>query len=150
MVVEPGCIVKAFQKEDGASMIRFEMAYGKCYAALSLGRSPSLVKHAPARRSRTSCSFLIGTSGDQLFAEGGGLLIRDNDGDVIGAVGVTGDTEENDEELAVARHPRRGAEDRRGLRGQGPSVHRAADQRGGRALTGGRTRLYDDVRKQPK
>ena len=29
VVVEPGCVVKAFQKEDGSSMIRFEMAYGK-------------------------------------------------------------------------------------------------------------------------
>ena len=39
IVVEPGCKVKAFKKEDGSSMIRFEMAYGKAYAALSLGRS---------------------------------------------------------------------------------------------------------------
>ena len=34
VVVEPGCVVKAFQKEDGASMVRFEMAVGKAYAAL--------------------------------------------------------------------------------------------------------------------
>ena len=39
IVVEPGCKVKAFQKEDGSSMIRFEMAFGKAYAALALGRS---------------------------------------------------------------------------------------------------------------
>ena len=38
LVVEPGCKVKAFQKEDGSSMIRFEMAYGKAYAALAMGR----------------------------------------------------------------------------------------------------------------
>ena len=38
IVLEPGCKVKAFQKEDGASMIRFEMAFGKAYAALALGR----------------------------------------------------------------------------------------------------------------
>jgi uncharacterized protein GlcG (DUF336 family) len=44
IVVEPGCKVKAFKKEDGASMIRFEMAYGKAYAALSLGRSSKLVR----------------------------------------------------------------------------------------------------------
>ena len=37
LVVEPGCKVKAFQKEDGSSMIRFEMAYGKAYAALAMG-----------------------------------------------------------------------------------------------------------------
>ena len=44
IVVEPGCKVKAFQKEDGSSMIRFEMAFGKAYAALALGRSSKLVR----------------------------------------------------------------------------------------------------------
>jgi uncharacterized protein GlcG (DUF336 family) len=39
VVVEPGAKVKAFQKEDGSAMMRFEMAYGKAYAALALGRS---------------------------------------------------------------------------------------------------------------
>src|SRR5438034_9730792 len=44
VVVEPGCIVKAFQKEDGASMLRFEMAFGKAYAALALSRRSKLVR----------------------------------------------------------------------------------------------------------
>ena len=100
VVVEHGCIVKAFQKEDHASMSRFEMAYGKCYAALSLGRSSGLVKLRQQEKPEF-VQFLIGTSGDRLFAEGGGRLIRDVDGNVIGAVGVTGDTEENDDELAA-------------------------------------------------
>ena len=46
IVVEPGCKVKAFKKEDGSSMIRFEMAFGKAYAALAMGRSSSLVARA--------------------------------------------------------------------------------------------------------
>ncbi len=42
------------------------------------------------------------------------MLIRDETGEVIGAVGVTGDTEDRDEELAIhERHSRRRAEDRR-------------------------------------
>src|SRR6266851_5605944 len=45
--------------------------------------------------------YLIGVSGGQMFPEGGGLQIRDTDGEVIGAVGVTGDTEDRDEELAA-------------------------------------------------
>ena len=100
VVVEPGCVVKAFQKEDGASMMRFEMAYGKCYAALSLGRNSYLVKMRQQEKP-VFVQFLIAASGERLFAEGGGVLIRDDDGDVIGAVGVTGDTEERDEELAI-------------------------------------------------
>jgi len=45
--------------------------------------------------------YLIRASGDQIFPEGGGMLIRDNDGEVLGAVGDTGDTQERDEELAA-------------------------------------------------
>ena len=100
VVVDPGCIVKAFQKEDGASMMRFEMALGKAYAALALSRSSKLVR---IRREEKPdfMRFLIAQSGDKLFPEGGGMQIRDKDGEVIGAVGVTGDTEDKDEELAV-------------------------------------------------
>ncbi len=100
VVVEPGAKVKAFQKEDGSSMMRFEMAYGKAYAALALGRSSTLVR-VRAEERPMFMQYLIRASGDQLFPEGGGMLIRDKDGEVIGAVGVTGDTQERDEELAV-------------------------------------------------
>jgi uncharacterized protein GlcG (DUF336 family) len=100
IVVEPGCKVKAFKKEDGSSMIRFEMAYGKAYAALSLGRSSKLVRER-AQEKPIFMRYLIAASGEQIFPEGGGMLIRDNNGEVIGAVGVTGDTEDRDEELAI-------------------------------------------------
>ena len=100
VVVEPGAKVKAFQKEDGSAMMRFEMAYGKAYAALALGRSSSLVRVRTEERP-LFMQYLIRASDDQIFPEGGGMLIRDEDGEVIGAVGVTGDTQERDEEMAV-------------------------------------------------
>jgi uncharacterized protein GlcG (DUF336 family) len=100
IVVEPGCKVKAFQKEDGSSMIRFEMAYGKAYAALALGRSSRLVRLRAEERP-IFMRYLMSASGEQIFPEGGGLQIRNLDGEVIGAVGVTGDTEDRDEELAA-------------------------------------------------
>ena len=100
IVVEPGCKVKAFKKEDGSSMIRFEMAYGKAYAALALGRSSKLV-HQRAEERPIFMRYLIAASGEQIFPEGGGMLIRDPSGEVIGAVGVTGDTEDRDKELAA-------------------------------------------------
>jgi uncharacterized protein GlcG (DUF336 family) len=100
IVVEPGCKVKAFQKEDGSSMIRFEMAFGKAYAALALGRSSRLVRIRNEEKP-AFMRYLIAASDDQLFPEGGGMQIRDAGGQVIGAVGVTGDTEDRDEELAV-------------------------------------------------
>ena len=100
VVVEPGCIVKAFQKEDGSSMIRFEMAYGKAYAALALGRNSKLVRVRNEEKP-IFMRYLIAASDDKIFPEGGGMLFRDANGDVIGAVGVTGDTEDRDEELAA-------------------------------------------------
>lgn len=100
VVVEPGASVKAFQKEDDSSMLRFEMAYGKAYAALALGRSSSLVRLRAEERPMFM-EYVMRASGDRIFPEGGGMLIRDKDGEIIGAVGVTGDTQERDEELAA-------------------------------------------------
>ena len=99
-VTDPGAHVKAFKKEDGSAMMRFEMALGKAYAALALGRSSSLVKVRQAQKPEF-VGYLIQASGGKIFPEGGGRLIRDERGDVIGAVGVTGDKETRDEELAA-------------------------------------------------
>lgn len=100
VVVEPGAIVKAFKKEDGSAMMRFEMAMGKAYAALALGRSSSLVR-VRAQEKPLFMDFLFRASEDKIFAEGGGRLIRAADGELLGAVGVTGDKEEQDEALAA-------------------------------------------------
>jgi uncharacterized protein GlcG (DUF336 family) len=99
-VTDPGAHVKAFKKEDGSAMMRFEMAMGKAYASLALGRSSSLVRVRTEERP-LFMSYLMNASEGKIFAEGGGRLIRDARGEVIGAVGVTGDTETRDEELAA-------------------------------------------------
>ena len=100
IVVEPGCKVKAFQKEDGSSMVRFEMAFGKAYAALALGRSSRLVRERAVERP-IFMRYLMSVTDEQIFPEGGGLQIRSLEGEVIGAVGVTGETEDRDEALAL-------------------------------------------------
>ncbi|MGA0023570.1 MAG: GlcG/HbpS family heme-binding protein [Burkholderiales bacterium] len=100
VIMEPGAVIKAFKKEDGSSMMRFEMATGKAYAALALGRSSSLVR-VRAEQRPLFMDFLFKASEDRIFAEGGGMLIRAADGELLGAVGVTGDTQERDEELAA-------------------------------------------------
>ncbi|MEE8334712.1 MAG: heme-binding protein [Alphaproteobacteria bacterium] len=100
VVVEPGCKVKAFKKEDGSAMMRFEMAFGKAYASLALGRSSGLVRERAEQRPMFM-DFMLKASDDQIFCEGGGMLVRDADGELIGAIGVTGDTQEQDEELAA-------------------------------------------------
>jgi uncharacterized protein GlcG (DUF336 family) len=100
VVTDIGAHVTAFKKEDGSAMLRFEMALGKAYAALALGRSSSLVR-ARAEERPLFMSYLMKAADGRIFAEGGGMLIRDDRCELIGAVGVTGDLESRDEELAA-------------------------------------------------
>ena len=100
IILDAGGRVKAFHKQDGCSLLRFEIAYGKAYAALSLGRSSRLV----LQKSREKPIFMenLQTLADgPMFLEGGGQLIRDEVGEVVGAVGVTGDVNEMDDLCAV-------------------------------------------------
>ena len=102
VVLDAGGHVKAALKQDGCSMLRFEIAYGKAYAALSLGRSSRLV----LQKSREKPIFmdnLQNLAQGPMFLEGGGQLVRDaGSGEVVGAVGVTGDVNEMDDIAAVA------------------------------------------------
>ena len=71
IVVEPGCVVKAFQKEDGSSMVRFEMAFGKAYASLALGRSSTLVRIRNQEKP-AFMRYLLGATDDKIFPKAAG------------------------------------------------------------------------------
>jgi uncharacterized protein GlcG (DUF336 family) len=101
IVLDAGGRVKAFQKQDGASMLRFEICHGKAYGALALGRPSKLVLQK-AREKPLFMGSLDRLADHPLFLEGGGQLIRDKSGEVLGAVGVTGDANELDDICAVA------------------------------------------------
>jgi len=101
IVLDAGGRVKAFQKQDGASMLRFEVCYGKAYASLALGR-PSRLVLQKAREKPLFMQSVDNLADYPLFLEGGGQLIRDRAGEVVGAVGVTGDVNEMDDICAIA------------------------------------------------
>lgn len=101
IVLDAGGRVKAFQKQDGSSMLRFEISYGKAFAALSLGRASRLVLQK-AKEKPLFMQSLGELSDGPLFLEGGGQLIRDENGEVVGAIGVTGDVNEMDDICAMA------------------------------------------------
>ena len=101
IVLDAGGRVKAFQKQDGASMLRFEICCGKAYGALALGRPSKLVLQK-AREKPSFMQSLERLADYPLFLEGGGQLIRDKSGEVLGAVGVTGDANELDDICGVA------------------------------------------------
>jgi uncharacterized protein GlcG (DUF336 family) len=101
VVLDAGGHVKAALRQDGSSMLRFEISYGKAYAALALGRSSRLV----LQKSREKPIFMENLqqlAQGPMFLEGGGQLVRDEEGEVVGAVGVTGDVNEMDDLAAVA------------------------------------------------
>jgi uncharacterized protein GlcG (DUF336 family) len=101
IVLDAGGRVKAFQKQDNASMLRFEVCYGKAYASLALGR-PSKLVLAKANEKPLFMQSIDNLADYPLFLEGGGQLIRDRDGEVVGAIGVTGDANEMDDICAIA------------------------------------------------
>jgi uncharacterized protein GlcG (DUF336 family) len=101
IVLDAGGRVKAFQKQDRASMLRFEICYGKAYGALALGRPSKLVLEK-AREKPLFMQSLERLADYPLFLEGGGQLIRDETGELLGAVGVTGDANELDDLCAIA------------------------------------------------
>jgi uncharacterized protein GlcG (DUF336 family) len=101
IILDAGGRVKAFQKQDNASMLRFEVCYGKAYASLALGRPSKLVLEK-AREKPLFMQSIENLADYPLFLEGGGQLIRDKEGEVIGAAGVTGDANEMDDICAIA------------------------------------------------
>ena len=93
--------VMAVQRRDGASMMRFEIASGKAYGAIALGVGSRWL-NAQAETRPHFLEGLSGVSGGKIVAIPGGVLIRDRKGAIIGAVGITGDTSDNDEIAAIA------------------------------------------------
>ncbi|MEP0964397.1 MAG: heme-binding protein [Roseobacter sp.] len=101
VVLDAGGHVKAFEREDGASPGRFAVAQGKAYGAVMLGMSGT----AQMARAEAQAYFMDAVNGlfdGKVVPVPGGVLVHDKKGAVIGAVGVTGDTSDNDLIAAVA------------------------------------------------
>ncbi len=101
VVLDTGGHVKAFEREDGASPGRFEIARGKAYGAVMTGM-PGSAQMARAEEQAYFMAALNGAFGGQVIPVPGGVLVKDSRDRVIGAVGVTGDTSDNDSEAAMA------------------------------------------------
>lgn len=99
-VLDPRGCLKAYKAEDGASLMRFDIAFGKAWGALGMGIGGRELE-------RRGDAYGIFFNSLQAMSEGkivpaaGGVLIRNAAGQVVGAVGVSGDGSENDELCAV-------------------------------------------------
>jgi uncharacterized protein GlcG (DUF336 family) len=95
-----GCI-KALAAQDGTSLLRSEIAHGKAYGALAMGMgSRALFQRAQEQAYFVSAVNTLARGA--LVPVPGGVLIQDGSGALLGAVGVSGDTSDNDEICAIA------------------------------------------------
>lgn len=101
VVLDAGGNVKAFEREDGAAPGRFAIAQGKAYGTVMLGMGGS-AQMARAEQQAYFMEAVNGVYGGKVVPVPGGVLLRDKRGQVVGAVGVTGDTSDNDLIAALA------------------------------------------------
>lgn len=101
VVLDAGAHVVAVEREDGASNGRFDIAFGKANGALALGMGSRAIM-ARAEQQAYFVAAAGAAVGGKLVPVPGGVLLRDNNGVLIGAVGVSGDSSDNDETAALA------------------------------------------------
>jgi uncharacterized protein GlcG (DUF336 family) len=100
VVLDAGGHVIAAEREDGASIKRFEIAHGKAFGAVALGMG----SRALMARAEQQAYFIAAAGaaiGGALVPVPGGVLVQDGE-TILGAMGISGDTSDNDEAAAVA------------------------------------------------
>jgi uncharacterized protein GlcG (DUF336 family) len=100
VVLDESGHLKAMQREDGASMFRFDVATGKAWASVAMGASSRML----AQRARDNPNFFItlaATADGKFLPQTGGVLIRNAEGDILGAAGASGASGEQDEAAVI-------------------------------------------------
>jgi uncharacterized protein GlcG (DUF336 family) len=100
-VVDAAGNLKAFASEDGASMFRFDVARAKAWGAVGMGVASSVL----AQRAKDNPNFFVAlaaTAGGRFLPQPGAVVIKDAQGQVLGAVGASGGTGEQDEAICAA------------------------------------------------
>ena len=101
VVLDTGGHVVCAKREDGSGIIRFEIAVGKAYGALGMGWGSRTMMERAAQNPNF-LTAIAAASGGRLVPNPGGVLIRDAGNQIVGALGISGDTADNDEIIAVA------------------------------------------------
>lgn len=101
IVVDAGGHPLAFARDNGSSNRRFQIAWAKAEGALALGMSSRKIAEAAAERP-TFVASLAPLFPHGIVPAAGGVIIAGRDGAPIGAIGITGDTSDNDELCALA------------------------------------------------
>ncbi len=100
VVLDEGGNLRAAQRDDGASMFRVDIATGKAWGAVGMGQSSRQL----AERAKENPNFflsLASTANGRFLPQQGAVLIKDAEGHVLGAVGASGGTGDQDEEICA-------------------------------------------------
>ena len=100
-VLDSGGHLITLQREDGASLLRPQIAIGKAWGAIALGKGSRLLA-LDAQQRPAFIAALNSLGQGSVVPAPGGVLIRDQAGRVLGAVGITGDTSDIDEQCAIS------------------------------------------------
>jgi uncharacterized protein GlcG (DUF336 family) len=101
VILDTGGHLVSAQREDGSGILRFEIAFGKAWGGLGMGHSTRyLQEYLAVNRPRFVDALAVASNG-RFIPVLGGILIRDKAGALLGALGITGDTADNDELVAV-------------------------------------------------
>lgn len=100
VVLDAGGHVVAAKRQDGSGILRFEVAFGKAWGALGMGRPSRAFDQVAAQRPHFVAALTAASQG-RLIPVGGGVLIYNLGKRIIGAVGVSGDSSANDEVCAI-------------------------------------------------
>jgi len=93
--------VKSLQREDGASMFRCDVAVGKAWASVGMGvASRTLLERA--KQNPHFFGALSATAQGKFLPQTGAVVIKDKDGNVLGAAGASGGTGDEDEAVCIA------------------------------------------------
>ncbi len=100
-VLDAGGHLITFSRQDGAGIARFDIAFAKAWGSLGLGfGSRELTERA--QKQPTFIGALVGVTAGRMAPSPGGVLILDAQRQVIGAVGISGDIGDRDEQCSIA------------------------------------------------
>jgi uncharacterized protein GlcG (DUF336 family) len=100
-VLDAGGHLVTLQREDGASLLRPQIAIGKAWGAIALGKGSRLLA-LDAQQRPAFIAALNSLGQGSVVPAPGGVLIRDQQGAVVGAIGISGDTSDIDEQCAIS------------------------------------------------
>ncbi|MBV1788349.1 heme-binding protein [Marinobacterium sp. D7] len=99
-ILDAGGTLVSLQRQDGAGMIRPDVAISKAWGAVAMGKS-SRALGEDAQNRPAFISALNTLAQGKIVSVPGGVLIRNSDNEIVGAVGISGDLSDVDEQCAV-------------------------------------------------